>query len=94
VQPVRRVPDAFNAATAKQTKRWPLSDTKKVPPLPALSKCSECGAPTRLDHLMPHATLPIDHFVYRCTKCSAFTIVDRPRPAAHRPETQELREAI
>jgi hypothetical protein len=43
---------------------------------------------------MPHATEAIDHFVYRCTKCSALTIVDRPRLAAHTPETQDLREAI
>jgi hypothetical protein len=71
-----------------------VSDTDKVSSLPAFSKCSACGEPTRLDHLMPHATEAIDHLVYRCTKCSAFTIVDRPRLAAQTPETQELGQAI
>jgi hypothetical protein len=51
-------------------------------PIAAIAKCDFCGGTARLDHLRPDPVKPLDHFVYRCTSCSGFTIVERPRPSA------------
>jgi hypothetical protein len=50
-------------------------------PIAAIAKCDFCGGTARLDHLRPDPVKPLDHFVYRCTSCSGFTIVERPRPS-------------
>jgi hypothetical protein len=71
----------------------------KITPIAALAKCGVCGAPARLDHLRPDPVHPVDHFVYRCTSCSAFTIVERPRPVigpeiSDIPKTPDARKAV
>jgi hypothetical protein len=63
-----------------------VTGERGVAPIPAITKCRACGAPARLDHLSPDMTKPIDHVVYRCTSCSALTVVDRPQRPPAAPE--------
>jgi hypothetical protein len=57
----------------------PPSKQATPPPSPPPPQCDQCGAPMKLDRVVPHPEKPGELHVYECTGCALPTVRYVPR---------------